>query len=271
MLKITDGDKWHILALPSISYEDGVKKLTKTLYRLMEGISSKSHGGFYCYGCLHSSCTLSTLKNHVELCKYNKACKIKLPKKINKQVPCGYSINVITNHNNQSKQNYYRGNSTVSTFCKEIRDIAQNLLNIEKNPMQNLSNEEQITRDNAEYYRICKKVFGTKKNQVKVRDHDHYTGKYRGPAHLICNLRYSTHIGIPVFFHNGTNYDFNLIITELAKGFRSEMRCIRLNTNKYISFSIPIKKEIKEQSEQQEINEQQKINKESKQKNGYYI
>ena len=175
LLKITDGDKWHILALPSISYEDGVKNSTKSLSRLMEGISSKSHGGFYCYGCLHSFCTLSTLKKHVELGKYNKVCKIELPKedknikqyipsakslkmnsviyadfesillpystcdkenvttkKINKQVPCGYSINVITNHNNQSKQNYYRGDSTVSTFCKEIRDIAQNLLNIEK-------------------------------------------------------------------------------------------------------------------------------------------
>ena len=49
-----------------------------------------------------------------------------------------------------------------------------------------------------------------------------------------------------MFFHNGTNYDFNLIITELAKEFRSEMRCIPLNTNKCMSFSIPIKKEIKE-------------------------
>ena len=112
--------------------------------------------------------------------------------------------------------------------------------------MQNLSNEKQITHDNVQYCHICKKVFGPKKNQVKVRDHDHYTGKYRGAAHLICNLRYSTQINIPVFFHNGTNYDFNLIIAELAKEFRTKMRCIPLNTNKYMSFSIPIKKEVKE-------------------------
>ena len=80
LLKITDGDKWHFLALPSISYEDGVKRPTKSLSRLMEGISSKSHDDFYCYGCLHSFCTPSTLKNHVELCKYKKFCKIELPK-----------------------------------------------------------------------------------------------------------------------------------------------------------------------------------------------
>ena len=61
---------------------------------------------------------------------------------------------------------------------------------------------------------------------------------------MICNMRYSTEIDIPVFFHNGTNYDFNLIITELAKECRSEMKCIPLNTNKYMSFSIPIAKQI---------------------------
>ena len=286
LLKITDDtEKWHFLALPSILDEDGVKRPTKSLSRLMESISSKSHGDFYCYGCLHSFCTQSTLKNHVELCKYNDFSRIELPeegknikqytpganslrmnsaiyadfesillsystcdkenvitKKLNKQVPCGYSINDITNHNNKSKQTYHRGESTVAAFCKEICDIAQNLLNIEKKPMQKLSQEEQICYDNAKYCHICKKVFGKKKNHIKVCDHDHYTGKYRGPAHLICNLRYSTQIDIPVFFHNDTNYDFNLIITKLAKEFRSEMSCIPLYTNKYMSFSIPIKK-----------------------------
>ena len=184
LLKITDeSDKWHFLALPSILDEDGVKRPTKSLSRLMEGIASKSHGDFYCYGCLHSFCTQSTLKNYVELCKYNDFCKIELPKEgknikqyapgakslkmnsviyadfesillpystcdkenvitknLNKQVPCGYSINV-NNDNNESEQTYYRGESTVATFCKEIRDIAQNLLNIEKKPIVKLSFE----------------------------------------------------------------------------------------------------------------------------------
>ena len=43
------------------------------------------------------------------------------------------------------------------------------------------------------------------KNYKKVRDHDHYTGKYRGAAHSICNLRYKTIKKIPVIFHNGSN------------------------------------------------------------------
>ena len=81
LLKITDeSDKLHFLALPSILDEDGVKRPTKSLSRLMEDIASKSHGDFYCYGCWHSFCTQSVLKNHVELCKYNDFCKIELPK-----------------------------------------------------------------------------------------------------------------------------------------------------------------------------------------------
>ena len=78
------------------------------------------------------------------------------------------------------------------------------------------------------------KKFGDKKKHRKVRDHDHYTGKYRGATHSICNLRYSAPKDIPVLFHNGTNYDFNLIITELAEEFRSELQCIPVNTNRYI-------------------------------------
>ena len=47
-----------------------------------------------------------------------------------------------------------------------------------------------------------------------------------------------------MFFHNGTNYDFNLIISELAKEFRSELHCILLNGEKFMSFSIPIRKKV---------------------------
>ena len=49
---------------------------------------------------------------------------------------------------------------------------------------------------------------------------------------------------IPVFFHNGANYDFNLIIPELAKKFKSDMQCIPMNAKKFMSFSVPRKKEI---------------------------
>ena len=48
LLKISDGEgKWPILALPSNLDEDKVKRPYKSISRLMEGISSNSHGDFY--------------------------------------------------------------------------------------------------------------------------------------------------------------------------------------------------------------------------------
>ena len=51
----------------------------------------------------------------------------------------------------------------------------------------------------------------------KVRDHCHFTGKYRGAAHSICNLRYKVPHEIPVQFYNGSGYDIHLIIKGLAE------------------------------------------------------
>ena len=51
----------------------------------------------------------------------------------------------------------------------------------------------------------------------KVRDHCHETGKNRGPACIICNLRYKQQNFISVIFHNDSGYDFNLLYSELFK------------------------------------------------------
>ena len=56
-------------------------------------------------------------------------------------------------------------------------------------------------------------------NYRKVRDHCQYTGKYRGAAHSICNLKYYLPQESPVVFHNGSNYDYHFIIKELANEF----------------------------------------------------
>ena len=70
----------------------------------------------------------------------------------------------------------------------------------------------------------------------KVRDHCHYTGKFRGAAHSICNLRYKIPREIPVVFHNGSGYDYHFIIKHLAEEFKGEFKCLGENTKKYITF-----------------------------------
>ena len=67
------------------------------------------------------------------------------------------------------------------------------------------------------------------------RDNCHYTGKYRGAAHDICNLRYKIPKKIPVMFHNGSTYDYQFIIKELAEEFEGEFECLGENTEKYIT------------------------------------
>ena len=58
------------------------------------------------------------------------------------------------------------------------------------------------------------------KKYQKLRDHCHYTGKYRAAAHDICNLRYKIPEEIPAVFHNGSNYNYHFIIKELANEFK---------------------------------------------------
>ena len=57
-------------------------------------------------------------------------------------------------------------------------------------------------------------------------------------------MRYKIPKEIPVVFHNGSTYDYYFIIKELAKEFEGNFEFLGENTEKYITFSVPIKKKI---------------------------
>ena len=46
-------------------------------------------------------------------------------------------------------------------------------------------------------------------------------------------------------FHNGSTHDYRFIMKELAEEFEGELECLGENTEKYITFSVPIKKKIR--------------------------
>ena len=77
----------------------------------------------------------------------------------------------------------------------------------------------------------------------KVKDHCHYTGKFRGAAHSKCNLNYKIPKDIPIIIHNAS-YDTHFIINQLAEEFKGELNCIGENMEKYITFFVPIKKKM---------------------------
>ena len=57
-------------------------------------------------------------------------------------------------------------------------------------------------------------------------------------------MNYKISKSIPVAFHNGSTYDYHFIINELAKEFEGQFECLGINTEKYITFSVPFDKEI---------------------------
>ena len=125
-------------------------------------------------------------------------------------------------------------------FCKDLKNHATKI-DFKKKTMIPLTKEEEDNYNKENTCYICKKDFN---NDDKVRDHCHFTGKYKGAAHNTCNLRYKIPKNIPVIFHNGSTYDYHFIIKELACEFEGNFECLGENTQKYITFSVPIKKKI---------------------------
>ena len=107
------------------------------------------------------------------------------------------------------------------------------------------SKEEADQFNKATECWICMEEFddtpnekGYKQNE-KVRDHCHFTGRYRGAAHSKCNLNYRKPDFIPVVFHNLSGYDSHLFIWNLSST-EGKIDCIPNNEEKYISFTKTI-------------------------------
>ena len=161
--------------------------------------------------------------------------------KINQHIPSGYSIYTNCSFDkSNNKLSYYRGEDCMKRFCKDLKDHATKTIDFKKKIMIPLTKEEEDNYNKENICYICKKEF----NNDKVRDHCHFTGKYREAAHNTWNLRYKIPKNIPVIFHNGSTYDYHFIIKELACEFEGNFECLGENTEKYITFSVPIKKRI---------------------------
>ena len=113
-----------------------------------------------------------------------------------------------------------------------------------------LTHEEIKSYEEQKVCHLCKGEFCYDENEEKefkkyhkVRDHCHYTGNFRGAARTICNLSYKIPKKIPEVIDNGLTYDCHFIIKQLAEVFEGDFECLGENTEKYITFSVPIKKE----------------------------
>ena len=125
--------------------------------------------------------------------------------KINKHTPSGYSIFTSCSCDElKNKLNYYRGKDCMKKFCKDLKEHATRIINYEKKKIIPLTKEEKINYNDQQICYLCKKEFDKsdkagpssleRKKNYKVRDHGHYTGKYRGAVHNIFNLGYKVPI-----------------------------------------------------------------------------
>ena len=113
-----------------------------------------------------------------------------------------------------NKNNLYRGEDSIKKFCESLIEHAMMISNFEKKKIIPLPRKKNLLYLNQTNCHICKKKSEDKyindENYCKVRHHCEFTAKYSGAAHSICNLKYSIPKEIPMFFHNGHNYDYCL-------------------------------------------------------------
>ena len=82
---ITDGEKWHYLALKSILTNDGYMEPTQSISRLFNKITStNTTNDYYCLNCFHSYSTMEKLKKYELVCDNYDYCEILMPDDKNK-------------------------------------------------------------------------------------------------------------------------------------------------------------------------------------------
>ena len=125
----------------------------------------------------------------------------------------------------------------IDVFIKWLEEDVKDIANIK--PKQMIFTEEDRKQFNkASDCWICGEYLGND----RVRDHCHFTGRYRGPAHNSCNLKYRKPKSISVFFHNLSGYDSHLFIKKLGTPDKKEnIKCIPNNEEKYITFTKTIR------------------------------
>ncbi|KAL9974074.1 hypothetical protein ACROYT_G011073 [Oculina patagonica] len=174
-----------------------------------------------------------------------------------KHQDCGYGYKVVCCYDDQYSKpvQIYRGEKAVYKFMEKMLDEIKYCKKVMK---KHFNKPLKMTKDNEENFKnakachICDKQYTD--DDIRVRDHCHIIGKYRGSAHQECNLKLrieSDKIKIPVIFHNLRGYDSHFIMQEIGaivknhtyknkKGEIKEMNinAIPNNMEKYMAFML---------------------------------
>jgi len=131
----------------------------------------------------------------------------------------------------------YRGERCIAWFVHELHELAQRAKIILDTavPMVDLTPEECERFASATHCHVCDRSFEA--GDIRVRDHCHLTGRFRGPAHSNCNLNYKDSHVKPVFFHNLSGYDAHFIIRDVANAYPGSVELLPVTKKSYIAFT----------------------------------
>ena len=170
---------------------------------------------------------------------------------------CGYGYKVVCCYDDKYSKytRIYRGENAVYKFMEKILEEVEYCKAVIKKrfnkPLVMTEVDEQHfkTMDGCH---ICGEKYTDK--DVRVRDHCHITGKFRGSAHQECNLKLRIkpeNLKIPVIFHNLRGYDSHFIMQQIGeiakkhgytnkKGEKQDLNinAIPNNTEKYMAFML---------------------------------
>ena len=172
---------------------------------------------------------------------------------------CGYGYKLVCRYDeNYSKpEKIYRGEDAIEKFIREmLSEVSHCQIMVREEFKKPLVMTDQNEKDyqNATKCHICSRKFkfvngvingGRNGTKLKVRDHCHITGQYRGAAHSDCNLKWAIsadNLKIPVIFHNLKGYDSHFIMQNIGRlirqGCNLDLSVIASNFEKYIGFNI---------------------------------
>ena len=117
----------------------------------------------------------------------------------------------------ENKHDVYRGEDCMKKFFESLKEHAMKKeINFRKKYNEVVRKRTARIIWELKISCICKEKFEDRyakhKKYRKVRNQCHYTSEYRGATHSTLNLKCSIPKRIPVCFHNGSNYDYDLII-----------------------------------------------------------
>ena len=174
-----------------------------------------------------------------------------------KHTDCGYGYKVVCCYDDKYSKpvQIHRGENAIHKFMENMLEEVnwcKSKMKKHFNKPLKMTKEDEKDFQKAIKCHICDQQYTDK--DIRVRDHCHITGKFRGSAHQDCNLKLRIkpdNIKIPVIFHNLRGYDSHFIMQQIGeiakkhayKNKRGEechmnINCIPNNMEKYLAFML---------------------------------